>query len=234
MNQIFHPAICIVYLLYILCPFCLDASAHAGNTLVERHYLETTGEKQKNFSWVLANEEGWLLTAQDQQETHRAWLKDDFSTVRWNLVSADKSTDISVSRQGNRLHIKGILDGETCDRTLELNDKPWLQALSISLRTLLEDSDQNREFWMLRPDNLDLHLMQVSEVRATDLPFNGSTLPAWQVEIRPTGWKTYLWSAHYWFRQSDLCFLKYEGVSGPPGSPMTTIILNEETELIEN
>ena len=195
-------------------------------------YLETTGEASKHFCLTLLHDgENKVLTYRDGTEIDHTYFSRELTTIRWTVTDSGKSTQIDVIRDSGRLLIQGNLGGEPVERTHEVGDLPWYQALSISLSTLFNDKDADREFWILHPDTLALHRMQVSDIREIELEQGGQTIPVWQVEIRPTGWKSYLWHAHYWFRKSDGRFLRYEGASGPPGAPMTVITLNEEEEL---
>jgi hypothetical protein len=189
-------------------------------------YLETTGEEQKIFQLTLHATTPLTLTYQDDKESGLTTFDPDLATRRWHLESADLKTRIDAMRRNETLTIKGTLSGQLILRTHSLGDLPWYQALSVSLRAFIEHPNGPRVFWILRPDTLDLHRMQVSELIASDLELEGQVIPTWRLTIRLTGWQSYLWHAHYWLRQTDGRFVKYEGVSGPPGTPATIITLS--------
>ncbi len=196
---------------------------------VSSSYLETTGKEQKTFQLTLHEEVApQTLTYQDDKESGLTTFDPDLATRRWHIESAERQTSIDAVRRDETLTIEGALSGQPIIRTHSLGDLPWHQALSISLRAIIEHPNGPREFWILRPDTLDLHRMQVSELIATDLELLGQVIPTWRLTIRLTGWQSYLWHAHYWLRQTDGQFLKYEGISGPPGTPATIIILSGE------
>jgi hypothetical protein len=54
---------------------------------------------------------------------------------------------------------------------------------------------------------------------------SGRRIQAWKVRIEPAGFFSFVWQAHYWFRQGDLLFIQYKGRNGPPGTPLTVIRL---------
>jgi hypothetical protein len=123
------------------------------------------------------------------------------------------------------LHLHGEQDGKPVVRSWEVGDLPWFQTLSVSLAHFLSPGAECGEFWILRPDTLELQRLKVAAVRKEQISFNGGTVATWCVEIRPTGLFSALWKGEYWFRQSDRRFLRYRGASGPPGAPMTEILL---------
>lgn len=191
-------------------------------------YLETTGKKQKTFDLTLHQTPTLTLTYQDDSEYCLTTFDPDLATRRWHLASADLQTRIEAVRRNETLTIEGVLSGQNFMRTHNLGDLPWYQALSVSLLAIIEHPNGPREFWILRPDTLDLHRMQVSELNEDDLELEGQVIPTWRLTIRLTGWQSYLWHAQYWLRQTDGRFVKYEGVSGLPGTPTTVIILTSE------
>lgn len=208
----------------------LCATAGFGMPLqpVSARYLETTGEEQKIFQLILHATTPLTLTYQDDKESGLTTFDPELATRHWQLEAVDRQTCIAAVRRDETLSIEGTLSGQPIKRTLDLGDLPWYQALSVSLRAIIEHPNSPREFWILRPDTLDLHRMQVSELDEDDLELEGQVIPTWRLTIRLSGWQSFLWHADYWLRQTDGRFVKYQGVSGPPGSPATVIILTGE------
>lgn len=48
-------------------------------------YIETTGHDSRRFVWTLEEDDGWLLTSEDERERHRAWLDKTLDTRKWSL-----------------------------------------------------------------------------------------------------------------------------------------------------
>jgi hypothetical protein len=221
------PLFCL--LLCFCSPVLITAALSAGTSLTPTtcHYLETRGQKSRQFIWTLEKGEAWALTAVDRRETHRTWLDENLHTQRWQLERAGDQTSVYAWRNGRNLHIEGTVEGRQLERTVTLDDKPWYQALSLSLRSQLGSAETNQEFWVLRPDTMEPVLLKVVRLENEVLDFGTGSMETFRVEIRPAGWKSAFWKGVYWFRRTDCSFVRYEGDSGPPGFPSTIITLIE-------
>lgn len=217
-------AIRIMVLLGIWCPI-KNAQGVAGfipePSICE--YNETTGQESRQFTWTLQKDKAWLLKSEDKLETHIAWLDESLNTYKWSLDKPAAKTSITATIENNILSIEGTRKGKDYHKEHNLDGLPWYQALSLSLRKHLGEKIDNLEFWSIRPDNFDIHRMQVSKIEENLLETAGRGLPAYHVIIRPAGWKAPFWKGEYWFRKSDGHFIRYSGDSGPPGCPPTII-----------
>ena len=221
------------FLLHLLLPllFWLASSntqARANLLPVPKtcEYQETTGSETRHFVWSLEKESAWLLTSEDGLETHKAWLDNKLGTYKWTLERPETATKVKAWLEGQILHIQGTHDGKAYDRKHKLGSDPWYQALSLSLRRHLGEggqAKQHQKFWLIRPDNFDLHRMQISLIQEESLKISESVVPTYRVEIRPTGWKAPFWKGEYWFRKSDGDFVRFRGDSAPPGCPPTFV-----------
>jgi hypothetical protein len=203
--------------------------AHAGEPGPDHAiYRETTGSRQGTFTWELVRGETLLLTTGDELETFRTRLAPDLQTLAWEVQRPQENTGAKAWRNGSSLMIRGELEGQPLERSFDVGDAPWFQSLSASLVRHLPRAGAEREFWILRPDTLEPHRLQVTDVRPETLQVGGEAVDTWRVEIRPTGLLSKFWHGNYWFRQADRRFLRYRGASGPPGSPITEISLIDE------
>jgi hypothetical protein len=191
-----------------------------------REYTETTGQNSRYFRWTLQQADGWLLTSVDEYESHKTWFDTDLATYKWTLEKPADNTSILAWREGALLHIEGTFNGKAYQRTHDLAGAPWFQALSLSLRRYLGETPDDHDFWTIRPDNLDLHRLRISKITEEPVPVGQRTVPAFRIEIRPTGWKASFWKGVYWFRKEDGDFVRYHGPSGPPGWPPTIVELS--------
>lgn len=192
----------------------------------QSRYQETTGTLTKTFSWTLERAESWLLTSQDQHALYRTWLGQELDTQRWQLDRFADQTSIAAWKNGRFLHIEGTLQGKPVSRSEDLGEHPWYQALSVSLRRHLDQRECLATFWIIRPDTLDLHLLESSCRNRKQAPEGGNPGGVRRIDIRPTGWRALFWKGVYWFRWPDGRFLRYEG-EGAPGHPPTTVTLFE-------
>lgn len=207
--------------------FC--ATAHAWNSGLDRvNYRMSTGARNATFTWELAHGETQKLTTRDERETFHTALSADLQTLVWEIHRPSEGTIAKAWRNGSTLEIRGELEGKPLERTFNVGNSSWLQSLSVSLAHHLPKAAEPREFWFIRPDTLEPHLLKVADVQNEHLVLAGEAIATWRVVIRPAGLFAALWRGDYWFRQSDRRFLKYRGASGPPGAPMTEIDLLEE------
>lgn len=218
----------ITYLMLILIINCF-VIAHAGDSDPDRaNYRMSTGDRNAAFAWELYHGEKLKLTTRDERETFHTILSADLQTLEWEIHRPSEGTSAKAWRNGSTLEIRGKLEGKPLERIFNVGNAPWLQSLSVSLAHHLPKASGPREFWFIRPDTLEPHLLKVADVQAEHLALAGEAVSAWRVEIRPAGLFAALWRGDYWFRQSDRRFLKYRGAGGPPGTPMTEIDLLEE------
>jgi hypothetical protein len=192
------------------------------------NFTESTGQDIHTFLWTLEEQNSWLLTSEGDSEVHRVWLDSELNTYKWTLERPEGQTTITASTEENRLLLEGTLNGKLYKKEFSLGDVPWYQALSLSLRKHLGEEFKEQEFWSIRPDNFDVHKMQIIKISEENLDSDGIPLPTYHVIVRPAGWKAPFWKGEYWFRKSDGQFVRYRGDSGPPGCPDTIIELGEE------
>ncbi len=187
----------------------------------------------KVLDWRLEEDEPFRLVADIGAERDITRVDSRLATKSWQVSDPENDSDFRVWREGDELRFEGRFRGEPLDRTEKIDPAPWYQALSISLRPLIDASSSEMEFWSLRPGTLGAHKLRVSRQGEEVLEVLGEKAPAVKLEIRLTGLKSMLWSCHYWLRKSDGLFLRYEGPSGPPGWPMTRVTLQQRGAIIE-
>ena len=187
-------------------------------------YTETTGHDSRRFVWTLEEGGDWILTSGDERERHRAWLDRTLATRKWSLDRPAEKTAITAWREGTTLFIEGTRNGKEYRREYQVGAYPWYQALSLSLRNHLGEIGSTQEFWLIRPDNLELNRLQISKITVEPLRTATTVLTSYRVVIRLSGWKAPFWKGEYWFRRGDGQFVRYRGDSGPPGSPPTTVV----------
>lgn len=157
-------------------------------------------------------------------------MSPDLQTVSWMVDRPEEQTIVNARRDGNSLVVSGQLAGRPFESETDLGDLPWYQTLSLSLLRHLPLIGTQPEFWIIRPDNMELQRMQVQNVREEISSHGGELVATWCIEIRPAGLLSAFWKGEYWFRKSDLRFLRYRGASSLPGAAMTEVSLLSESE----
>lgn len=196
----------------------------ASGTMQERYtYMESNGAKQEFFAWELLLSEGATVVSENEAERSVNNCRLDGATTRWEMKKAEM--DVVAVRQENTIVFKGSKQGRAVERNIAIDGLPWYQPLSFSLRNFLRSQKNSVEFWMVRPDQLELVKMRATRQFLETIAVNNREEKAVRIEVRLTGLLSGLWSCQYWFREEDGVFLKYEGVHGPPGTPKTVIQL---------
>lgn len=216
--------------------FFSPLSASFGLSIEQHYYQKKTGSNLIYFDWRLEREEDLKLITLLGKERDVTRMNNDFSTQSWVINDPSTTTNMTVLRNNNELIMNGIFKGEKVERSIKVDSSPWYQALSLSLRQFVDQNRNHIQFWSIRPDNLDVHHLQVNREAEETRTIEGTLTEVIKLKIQLTGLKSAFWSCHYWLRKSDGLFVRYEGPSGPPGWPLTTVELVEspaQAELAE-
>jgi hypothetical protein len=195
-----------------------------GSPLESYRYRERTGQDVRHYRWRLDRGETVRITSTTESgRVFTAWCRSDGTTVRWEV--ADGPDRLTVERRDRSLQFRGRLGGRTVERSISIDERPWYQPLSFSLRGVAGGDGSPEAFWTIRPDDLSVLSMTASTQAKETVTVDGHRVDAVRVEVRPAGWRSAFWSCHYWFRIPDRVFIRYRGVHGVPGSPETVVEL---------
>lgn len=218
--SIFLRSIMLVCLSLLLFPWQVDASQ-----LETYVYQQNTGSQVVFFDWQLTRDDSFHLKTHQQKEFTETTFNSDLSTLSWHIQSPQTRTDLTINRAGDTLVMRGLFEGEVINRGVQIDAAPWYQALSVSLRQFIAPGQETIQFWTIRPDTLDVHQLQATREKSTLLQIGDDSIATIQLKIQPVGWRAPFWSANYWLREKDGVFIRYQGRSGPPGTPLTRIEL---------
>jgi len=193
-------------------------------------YQETTGKTLKNFQWrQVSSKQREIITVTEEDATFSNYCDRTGNTYAWNFEK-ESNTSIRVTREGNLLKISGIFSGNRIDTTEIIDDRPWYQPLSFSLRSFLDTSETRTSFWTIRSDTLEVVAMQAKKGNLDEITVAGKKVLARKVTLSRQGILAAFWQANFWFRESDRIFLRYQGTHGPPGTSETVVHLLQEFE----
>lgn len=217
----------IIFLTVILIALCVifPATGFSFNPVEEHRYLKTTGHEQINFDWRLMEEKPFKLETIIGSEVDITHMDDDLATVSWSVSDPDARTALNVVRSEDILIFSGQFNGEDIQRSVTINPAPWYQALSVSLREFNRSSEKMKKIWSIRPDTLDVHQLKIIREGDEIIQLGSDPCHTTRIKIQLTGFKSVFWSGQYWLRKEDGLFVRYEGPSGPPGWPLTTVTL---------
>jgi hypothetical protein len=206
---------------FLLLPW--PESGRAADLVEAHHYTETTQSVRQRIEWRLERQHDYILTSTTAEEVSVCRIAPSFDTHQWQVRRRDQDTRMTARREAHEIHLSGTLEGATIQRTLKIDDAPWYQAGSLSLRAFVQSDQERTRFWILRPGKFTAHKLQAIREGVDALEVDGRTVSAHKIKVCLTGWKAPFWSATYWFRAADGVFLRYEGASGPPGAPETVV-----------
>ena len=208
----------------LLYPFSADNLLSASCFHNEKHtYIEKTGQTVKKVTWMLEKEDTCILTYLSPFERHVTTTGLDYDTLLWHVMEKNGPSDFTAVRTGNAITISGMFRGDHVNKTLKIDSTDWYQASSLSLRGLVASTDREKVFWTVRTDTLTVHKIKAAKKGLETVDVNGSMKKAVRIELSLTGLLSHFWKSDYWFSVPEGIFLKFQGPSGPPGSPETTI-----------
>lgn len=214
-------------LLYV---FLSNIHVVAAKETESHMYLKTIGKTSERVFWSVEKSDTFEMLYSTKHETSVTKTDAEMATTHWNKISSIQNTELSALRNMEEIHIKGIFKGEPVDRKVIIDHAPWYQATSWSLRNFILSEEQSREFWMLRTTTLKPYKVLVTKIGEETLADTEQTQTI-KAELRIQGLLSHFWKSNYWFRKSDGVFLRFEGASGPPGSPLAVVEYLNQTSI---
>ncbi len=220
----FRNLVCVILLLTIApVANCSTSSVNISPGIYK--YQESVGDKIIPFYWKV-EEKDTLITVSvfEENKSFINVCSADGATLQWQLKVSGKH-DIVANRIGNFLKVSGTRNGKVYNKSVEIDERPWFQPLSFSIRSFLASDLKTMSFWIIRVDTIEPIAMKVVKKRDDKILFNNTVISAQKVEVRVEGFYSPFWHGTYWYRKSDKLFLKYKSVHGPPGTKETVVKL---------
>jgi hypothetical protein len=191
-------------------------------------YRDTTGSVQIliHIQQELLPNGSLINSLLSDGDVHRVALDQSNATVSYRFASPVRKTSYRVHREGNALLAQGTFKGVSFSRRITINAGPWFESMEWELTDYaMSGSTQPLVFWVVNPFEAQAYEMQAIGESPENIMDNGQSVPAQRVRVRPAGILAPFWSTLYWFRLTDGRFLRYEGVRGMPGTPLTVVEL---------
>ncbi|MBU0481910.1 MAG: hypothetical protein KKG47_12495 [Proteobacteria bacterium] len=189
-------------------------------------YRESQQDKQLYFFWSLEQTDKAVIRSIEPDVSYYNECEFSGNTIKWEMNKNGEV--ITAYRDGNRLIVNGVFAGEKFHRTFEIDDAPWFQPLSYSLRRLLKDDKRETiKFWFIRPDVLQVVKLVAEKEPDEEIDIDGMVEATHKIRVSMNGMMKKFWSCYYWFRKRDRVFVKYEGLHGVLSSSRTVITLSD-------
>lgn len=166
--------------------------------------------------------------ATNETEVYDAYCLTNFEAVRWSYQNTASDTALLCERRNNLLFISGKTKGMEMQRVVAIDSDPVYQTLSYSLSEFLRSEKNMVKFWFVTPGDYAPFKLIAYRMDKEIIKVNGVAVEAYCVKQTLDGPMRTLWHAFYWFRAFDLVYVKYEGINGGPGTPLTVVELIEE------
>lgn len=203
----------------------LNPSLPAALDDYDLYYQVQVGDKHFQDRYLLQIlPDYWLRTFISGSETTVTY-NDSTRTLRMTVKDSLAATELLILRQDNYLVITGRQQGKTVNKNLQIDDRPWFQAISHSLYDFVKSEDSEIEFWFLLVNGLQAYKLKALKAGLETITLNGREYETCKVKVTPKGILSALWSSYYWYRTSDGLFVQYKGRNGPPGTPYTIVQL---------
>ncbi len=186
------------------------------------YYVIKKGASKDFCSWHLEKSNHYINTIETKDTQNTTIVQKGFDTIEWQLKSSKQHTDIKAVKKGETIDLEGEFLGQAVKKTISIDNCPWFQSISVSLKPVASSGISKIYFWFIRSDNLKAHKMVATKKELQDLRLDGYAFKARRVEIRPYGLLACFWKGECWFSEEGM-FLKYRGLGWPPGSPDTEI-----------
>ena len=72
---------------------------------------------------------------------------------------------------------------------------------------LLPQGEEQREFWVMNPDDISAHKMLVRRAGRERITVNGVAVDAEKIHLSPAGALALFWGADFWYRPSDALYV---------------------------
>jgi hypothetical protein len=167
-------------------------------------YVETHGSRRQVVEYaVVRSAGGFLVSSVSPTSTEKGIWVTGTGLVSWEQADTEADNDLRASRTGNVIHVAGTLKGRPVSRDIRVDPAPWYQIFGPALSDLLPPGAPQREFWVVNPDDLSAHKMQVRRAGQEDLKLGAGSVPALKIHFSPAGALSPLWGADFWYRASD-------------------------------
>lgn len=197
---------------------------------IVRYYIEKKGAETKDVLWSLSHNNTYQLTYKTVDETHITCTDDTFATLSWAMGSPTRKCSIHASRKYNTISIKGMLNGQAINKHIEIDDTPWFQATSLSLKGLINSGEKEIQFWTLRPETLKAYKLKAIKENSELFLIGNTPIEAVKIKLCLTGFLSPFWSSHYWFSTKDGSFLGFEGPADKSGLTRISVTYSGETQ----
>jgi hypothetical protein len=186
-------------------------------------YLETHGAKSAVMEYGVAQTaQGTRVTSIGGGSAEEMLWVPGTGGVAWRQTDGAVGTDLRGERTGDLIRFSGTVKGKRVSREVKVDAEPWYQIFGPIITELLPEEKQQRDFWVVNPDDLAPHKMTARRAGAERITLAGVLTPAVKIHFSPAGALAPFWGADFWYRPQDSTWL-YSRLPENGGLTVTTI-----------
>lgn len=204
----------------IILTIMIGAKAYCQTTI----FMYSYGKSSLKITWTQYIEDGQTKFKSIQgAEINEYIIGSDWTTLLWHHVNSDENTDLIVTKTNGSYKMEGIFKSKPVSKTIQSKGRIWRQNIGFHLADVIKDKS-SIIFECFRPDNLQLYEMK-ADVKETE---NNGVIQEQRVNVHLTGMFSKFFGVDYYIdTQTRGHFIKYKGVHGSPGTPETTITIQQ-------
>jgi hypothetical protein len=163
---------------------------------VSLRYTETHGQQVAAVEYRVSRSGGdAAVSSTGGAATDDVHWRQGAGTVDWQMTDAKVGSALHGQRAGDVIHVTGTLKNKTVDRDVKVDPAPWYQIFGPLLEDLLSAGASQQEFWVVNPDDLSAHKMQVRRAGAERITIRGTAMDTNRIHFSPAGALSPFWGA---------------------------------------
>jgi hypothetical protein len=171
-------------------------------------YLETHGATSASVEYAVSTSaQGITVTSIGGGSTEEMLWVPGSGAVSWSQAEAATGTDLKAERTGTVIRFSGTRKGRTVSKEVTVDPEPWYQIFGPIIRELLPLDRQQRDFWVVNPDDIAPHKMMVRRAGTERITLAGALTEALKIHFSPAGALAPFWGADFWYRPADFTWL---------------------------
>ncbi|MFT5388171.1 MAG: hypothetical protein ACI9F2_000222 [Lysobacterales bacterium] len=220
------------YIIVLGLIFGVAFSAQAKKqSLTYKYYEEKTGKQVEEHHLEIKDLKGDKKIFSRTMDRKKDKLEEEFVVDKnYNTLSVEyknevEKTNLNIQREGNRLFLKGTLNGKALNREIKLDSKPFYFSPKFNLTKFVNTGIKEIRFWTLRKDEFTKYLMVAKNRGVEKIVIEGKEIEVIKVKYSATGPGARFYKRTYYYRKSDGMFVKK--VAPKKASSFPAILVDE-------
>jgi hypothetical protein len=208
-------------LIFIIC--CSFFNLNSLFTKKTYEFTEETDGKKVNTSWTIKekSKDIVIVGVNDNEIVKLEYKKDSHHLYKYTVTTHDNKTNFTITKDCQKLIIKGKTGGEKKENTVDIGSQIWIQQFQFGLKPFAKSDNSEEKFIIVNPKDFSTNELIAKKEDIETITVNKKEYKSQKLKITLPGFKGMFWTAHIWFNIENQDFLKYVGNDGPNTSTTT-------------